>query len=265
MDVAISSFAFGCSVAGQKPRFDAFSLIQFAREHGVGAVQIGDHLPLHEMPVGTLERLHDSARDCGVRIEIGARGLTESNLSQYVDLCVRLEAKMLRFVVDQAGYEPAPGHVVSLLRDALPGLRAAGVVLGLENHDRFPARVLRSLVEAVGAPQVGVCLDTANSFGAGEGLEHVTALLAPVTVNLHVKDVTIRRFPHQQGFLIEGCELGTGALPIRDTIAAVQASGRCSTAVLEAWTTPMTEYEQTCRIEVERAARGLDTLRRWLK
>lgn len=265
MDVAISSFAFGCSVAGQKPRFDVFSLIQFARRHGVRVVQIGDHLPLHEMPVGALNRLRESARDSGVRIEIGARGLTERHLSAYVDLCVRLEAKMLRFVVDQAGCEPAPDHIVSLLRNALPGLHAAGVVLGLENHDRFPARVLRSLVDAVDDPQVGVCLDTANSFGAGEGLEYVTSILAPVTVNLHVKDVTIRRFPHQQGFLIEGCELGTGVLPIRETIAAVRLPGRCPTAVLEAWTTPMADHEQTCRIEVERAARGLDTLRRWLK
>jgi sugar phosphate isomerase/epimerase len=265
MDVAISSFAFGCSVAGPKPQFDALSLIQFAREHDVGVVQIGDHLPLHEMSGGALERLLEAARDGGIRIEIGARGLTDGHLSAYVDLCVRLEAKMLRFVIDQAGYEPAPDHIISILRDALPGLWATGVVLGLENHDRFPARVLRSIVDAVGDPLVGVCLDTANSFGAGEGLEHVTSILAPVTVNLHIKDVSIRRAPHQQGFLIEGCELGTGVLPIQETIAVVRASGRCTTAVLEAWTTPMADPEQTCRLEVERAARGLDTLRRWLK
>ena len=107
---------------------------------------------------------------------------------------------------------PPPDDLIALLRNAGPALAAANVTLALENHDRFPAATLRGIIESAAIPHAGICLDTANSLGAGEGLSAVTETLAPLTVNLHVKDVRISRLPHMMGFVVEGRPLGAGQL-----------------------------------------------------
>ena len=45
----------------------------------------------------------------------------------------------------------------------------AGVVLAIENHDKFSTDELVYMVEELGPSWVGICLDTVNSFGALEG------------------------------------------------------------------------------------------------
>ena len=62
---------------------------------------------------------------------------------------------------------PAPARVTALLKEAAPLFDE--LTLGIENHDRFSAGTLRGMIEAVGCDRIGVCLDTANSLGAGEG------------------------------------------------------------------------------------------------
>ena len=69
-------------------------------------------------------------------------------------------------------------------------------------------------MEDVASDQVGICLDVANSFGTGEGLETVMRRLRPWVFNLHVKDVCIRRIDTLMGFLIEGCPAGQGRIDI---------------------------------------------------
>ncbi len=196
----------------------------------------------------------------GLTLELGARGLTALRLGGYIELARELDVRLLRFVIDQDAYRPSSAAVIALVRRAVPALERAGLTLALENHDRFPAAVLRSMVDEVASPRVGVCLDTANSLGAGEGLAEVTRLLAPVTVNVHVKDVAIERLPHQMGFSIEGRPLGRGCLPIAATIAAVRAAGRCHSVILEAWTPRGATLAATLRREAAWARRSLAAL-----
>ncbi len=144
---------------------------------------------------------------------------------------------------------PPPDDLIALLRNAEPGLAAANVMLALENHDRFPAATLRGIIESAAIPHAGICLDTANSLGAGEGLSAVTATLASLTVNLHVKDVRISRLPHMMGFVVEGRPLGAGQLAIAETIECVRQHSRCASVILEAWTSPAATMEQTVRRE----------------
>ncbi len=136
------------------------------------------------------------------------------------------------------------------------------MTVALENHDRFTTATLRHIVESVASSHVGVCLDTANSLGAGEGLAAVTEALAPLTVNLHVKDVAISRLPHQMGFLVEGRPHGAGQLPIQNTLDRVRETGRCRSVVLEAWTTPSALIEDTIRAEIDAARSSIELLKR---
>jgi 3-oxoisoapionate decarboxylase len=258
----LGSFAFGWAIAHRRPPFDEQSLLEFASLHGLSVVQLGDNLPLHDMPTHRRESLVLEARRQGIQLEVGARGFTETHLATYVDLCREVGATLLRFVIDLDGYAPAVSDVMAIARNAVPELRAANVVLALENHDRFTAATLRAVIDGVGSQQVGICLDSANSLGAGEGLAAVTALLADVTVNMHLKDVAITRLPHQMGFVVEGRPLGCGTLPLADAVARVRAAGRCRTVILESWTPPGASVEDTISSEVASAEISLSALRK---
>ncbi|MBP7142621.1 MAG: TIM barrel protein [Opitutaceae bacterium] len=238
-------------------------LLDYARAQGLRLVQIGDHVPLHEFDAARLERLrlNASSIDHPVTLEIGARGLAEAHLKHYVDLAAKLDCRLVRFVVDRGTYEPSIDEVAALVRVALPELEAANVTLGIENHDRFPARTLRRLVERVGSDRVGICLDTANSLGAGEGLEYVLDQLIEHTVNLHVKDFAIIRVSYAMGFVVEGRPAGEGILDVREICARLRKCGRCRTAVLETWTPPESDIEATIAKERKWANQSLAFLK----
>ncbi|MBA3891675.1 MAG: TIM barrel protein, partial [Gemmatimonadaceae bacterium] len=257
----VGSFAFGWAVGHAQPPFDEHALLAFARHHAVPVVQIADNLPVHTWPAERLERFTGAAQAAGIAIELGARGLTEARLAEYVSLCRPCGARLLRFVADAHPYEPSAEDVTAVIRNAAPALAAAGVTLALENHDRFPAAVLRRIIERAGTPHAGICLDTANSLGAGEGLQAVTDLLAPVTVNLHVRDVAITRLPHLMGFIVEGRPLGQGQLPLAETIDRVHHHGRCTSVILEAWTSPVETMEETVAREIASAHSSIEGLK----
>lgn len=244
---------------------DESGVLAFAMRHSVVVVQLGDNLPVHEFSAERLAALVTVAADAGVALELGGRGLTDAHLERYLRLCAVCECRLLRFVVDLGSYAPPVRDLLALLRNAAPALEAAGVTLAIENHDRFPARVLRTLVDELASPRVGICLDTANSLGAGEGLDYVSELLAPVTVNLHVKDVAIARLPHLMGFIIEGRPLGQGLLPIQKAIDRVSTCGRCESVILESWTPPGGDLEATIRAEASSAGHSIETLKRWAR
>ena len=263
MKLGISSYTYSWAVGvpGHKPAcpLDENGLLDKAREHGVSLLQIGDNLPLHTFEPARLERLAQRAAHEGVGLEVGARRLTLERGTEYITIARRLDAKLIRFVIDDAGYHPEPSTVTSVLREVAPLLR--GLTLGIENHDRFPAATLRSMIEAAGSGHVGVCLDTANSLGAGEGIESVAAVLAPITVNLHIKDFWIERVPHLMGFSVTGRPAGGGMLKLAVLLEQLAPHGRCQTAVLETWPPPEPNLEATLAKESSWAAQSIEYLK----
>jgi 3-oxoisoapionate decarboxylase len=265
MKPGISSFAFGWAARTPSPpaarSFSEANLLGFALTHRLPLIQFGDNLPLHALEADRLVRLAQQTRANSIGIEVGARRMTAAHLQRYIELSRGLGARILRFVVDEADYMPGPAEIVAIVREALPALEGAGLVLGIENHDRFSCATLRRIVDELDSEHVGVCVDTANSLGAGEGLETVLAALAPVCVNLHVKDFEIRRVPYKMGFTVRGCVLGRGLLPLDATLYAVAQSGRCASAIVELWTPPEDDIAVTIEKEARWAAESVPVLR----
>lgn len=261
MQLGLSSYAYGWHVAQGDACFDEHALLDRARGFGLALVQFGDHIPLVEFDQARLQRLKARAQDEGITLEMGARTLTPHNLHAHIALCEQFGSHVLRFVIDGPGFEPWAGEVVAVLRAQTARLEGAGIRLGIENHDRFPTRALRQIVEEVESPSVGICLDTANSLGAGEGLESVLQVLAEHTVSLHLKDFVIVRVPYLMGFVIEGRPAGEGMMEAPRVIEAVARCGRCASAVVETWTPPEPSLEATLARESEWARRSVEYLR----
>ncbi|MDB6030020.1 MAG: Xylose isomerase protein barrel, partial [Verrucomicrobiales bacterium] len=247
MKLGISSYTFGWAIGvpGFEPRhpLDEHGLLDFALKHDIKVLQIGDNLPLHTFDAARLKRFAQRAKQDQVQLEVGARRLNLERVALYAEIARRLNAQLLRFVVDDADYHPEPKAISTILRESLPLLD--GLTLGLENHDRFSAETLRGIIESAKSERIGICLDTANSLGAGEGFEHVLRTLAPLTVNLHIKDFQIERLPHKMGFTITGRPAGSGFLKVPELLKELAPFKRCSTAILELWTPPEPQLHET--------------------
>jgi sugar phosphate isomerase/epimerase len=242
---------------------DAAGLIRRAQELGLHVVQIADNIPLHQADSKQISVIRDVADRAGIELELGLRGLSERKIEEYIQLCGACNSRTLRAVIDAPGYEPPPAEVVRVVRAIVPRLRDAGVTLALENHDRFRARVLSAIISEIADAHVGICLDTANSFGALEGPEQIVETLGPQTVSLHIKDFIVVREPHQMGFRISGAPAGKGMLDVRCLLERLGSLGATGTVILELWPPPESTLEETAAKEkrwCEESIRYLRTL-----
>lgn len=265
MRLGISSYTYNweCGIPGYPPprRLTAAALLERAAELGVDLVQIADNLPLHELGEAELAELVRRARGLGVGIEAGTRGIAPDHLLLYLRLAERVGSPILRTVIDTEAHRPSPDETVATLRGVMGSFESAGVTLAIENHDRFRAATLLEILERTGSPRAGVCFDTVNSFGCGEGPDAVLAALAPHVVNLHVKDYAVSRLPHGRGFLIEGRPAGQGQLDIPAVLGKLREAGRDVNAILELWSMPEAEVSRAIEKEAAWAQESIRYLR----
>ena len=263
MKLGLSSYTYGWAVGvpGHEPTvpLDEHGLLEKVRAHGLNLLQIGDNLPLHSFSASRLKEFASAAKTQNIELEIGARCLVPEQLQRYADLARAVEASLVRFVIDDADYHPPLDQIVRLLRENLSALD--GLRIGIENHDRLKSSEFRRIIDSVGAENVGICLDTANSLGAGEDVQTVVAALGPVTLNLHIKDFQVKRLPHLMGFTVNGCPAGKGLLNIPRLLQSLASYGRCRSAILEQWTPHEAHIEQTVAKEDQWATESLAYLK----
>ena len=267
MILGISSYSFtwAVGVPGHMPPspLTELEVLGKAKELGVKLVQIADNMPLHLMNGGRIERLISEAATAGIELEVGSNRMTSERLEQYITIAENLNSKILRFVVDGEGYTPSIVEIVAIIKNVEPELRKRKIILALENHDRLLSREFAWIIGKISSRYVGICLDCANSLGAGEGFREVVTMLAPFAVNFHLKEVSIKRKFHKMGFDVEGKPFGEGALPLEWMLE--QLSDRCKTAILEQWTPPEENLAVTIEKENDWAVRSIAHLRQFIK
>ncbi len=265
MVLGLSSFTYGWGVGleGFRPPFplDERGLLERAVQMELGCLQLGDNLPAHLLDRERMEYLRQTAMEKNIRLELGARGMTKAHLELYIALATYFQAPLLRFVIDEEGYTPGTDTILGILSDVKPVLERRRIVLGIENHDRLKSRELAGIIEAAGSDYIGICLDCANSIGAGEGLEQVAGFLAPYTVNLHIKDFTVTRLSHKMGFIVEGAPFGKGLLDLDFLMDKVDRYGKCESAILEQWVPPEAAPEDSVLKEEAWAVEGIGRLK----
>ena len=270
MRVGVGSYSYPWAIGIKSyppPRepLTAFGVLEAANELDVRVVQIADNMPLDQMPESDLDRLRDRARQLGIELEVGTRGLEPAQLLRYLDIALRLGARLVRTLIPI----PAPASKPDLrqleawIREVLPAFQASGVSIAVENYERHSYVDLLRLVESVASPSVGVCLDTLNSLGAVETPREVVHALAPYTLNLHVKDFQIRRVESGLGYLVSGCAAGEGWLDIDWVVSELTANGRDVNLIVELWTPFAGSVEETIAVEREWAARSVCFLKKY--
>ncbi len=262
MTLGVGSYTlpWAVGVPGHAPEspLTAQGLLEWAVTQGARAVQYCDNLPLTRLEEAELSALERHAAEAQIQIELGTRGLEPHNLLAHLELARRFGSPFVRLVLDAGGAEPSPEEAVARLSPLEGAFRAAGVLLALENHDRFPAHILCEMLGELGQDWTGICLDTVNSLGCGEDVNTLLEHLAPLVLNLHVKDYRVRRVPSQMGFAVSGAAAGQGLLNVP---ALLERLPQCRSATLELWTPFEDSLEQTLETERRWARESLNYLR----
>ncbi|MFW6292331.1 MAG: sugar phosphate isomerase/epimerase family protein [Spirochaetota bacterium] len=273
MTLGIGSYTFGWATGAygfsdpNAPRLEhpmtATDIVDKAVELGAACAQICYRPALHKLSADELSALARHAQRHGVCLEIGTSGFDPGLLERYAQIAAALEARLVRTIVP--GASPGFAEERRVVERLLPFYERSGVILAIENHEDCSSADLAALVADVGSPSLGVCLDSVNSLGRGEGTREVVTTLAPCTASLHVKDFATRRRPSGMGFEVTGAPLGEGRLDIDWLVRTVGAVRPEASVILEQWSdfagdldTSIAEQERTARIGLGRLRSTLE-------
>lgn len=227
----------------------------------VDLFQICDYAPLDAMSDSGVADAAAVARDLGLQIQLGTKGIEPDHLDRYLRLADFLDARLVRSMLYGPDSRPTLAEASVWLRKALPAYESAGVTLALETYEQVPTADLVALVESFGSPQLGVCLDPANVVARLELPRACVELTTDVVANVHVKDFAFDRQAGWVGFTYSGARMGEGLHDYPHLLETVRPRERGIDEIVEHWLPWQGDPETTVRTEREWTRATVDYLR----
>jgi sugar phosphate isomerase/epimerase len=261
--IGLGTYAFFWQHSSRVP--EPLSLVgafERTRELDVELFQICDYAPLLTLSTGELRAAAGEARELGLQIELGTKGIDPAHLTEFLRLAELFDATLIRSMVYSPEFRPGLDEAERLLTGILPSFEAAGVTLALETYEQVPTADLVGLVERVGSDRLGICLDPANVVAGLELPKDAVERCAPLTRNIHVKDFAFARQDGWVGFTYSGAPMGMGLHDYDHLVATVQPEARGINEIVEHWLPWQGDPETTVQAEIAWTATTLDYLRR---
>ncbi|WP_223627339.1 sugar phosphate isomerase/epimerase [Microbacterium sp. EST19A] len=231
------------------------------RAQGVELFQICDYPPLEQMSDDELRDAAAAARDLGLTIELGTKGIEPAHLARFLELAAFFDARVVRSMLYGPDSRPPLDEAERWLRDSIRSYESAGVTLALETYEQVPTADLIAVIERVGSPNLGICLDPANVVAQLENPKTCVEQTAALTKNIHVKDFAFARQPGWVGFTYSGAALGSGLHDYAHLLATVRPRERGINEIVEHWLPWQDDAETTIRTEREWTRTALEYLR----
>ncbi|WP_110590050.1 sugar phosphate isomerase/epimerase family protein [Microbacterium suaedae] len=231
------------------------------RAQGVELFQICDYAPLEEMTAPQLRDAARAARDNGLSIELGTKGIAPDRLARFLDLAEIFDARLVRSMLYTPGSRPTLEEATALLRAAIRSYESAGVELALETYEQVPTRDLLGVIDAVGSDALGICLDPANVVAQLESPRECVEQTAHAVKNVHVKDFAFARQDGWVGFTYSGARMGEGLHDYDHLLRVVDPRARGINEVVEHWLPWQTDAVTTIRNERDWTRATLEHLR----
>jgi sugar phosphate isomerase/epimerase len=248
--IGLSTYAFFWQHSDRAPQpIDLMAMLQRTRELDADVFQICDYPRILEYSEAQLSDLKSLAAELGVVLELGTKGISPNHLAAFLRLADTLGVKMIRSMVNAPDHHPSLPEAQGLLKQSLPSYEASGVRIALETYEQLSSRDLVTLIESIGSPNLGICLDPANCVAALENPIDVIDRCSQYVVNLHVKDFAFTRRGGWIGFTLEGTQLGSGLLDYDYMINVVKPEVRGINRVIEHWLTWQGTFKETSRLE----------------
>lgn len=237
----------------------AYDLIDRAVEADVPVVQICVKPDLMTMSSTELDRLRQYAVKNNKAIEIGTVGSDPDHLLDFLKIAEALGANLVRTLFNK------PSSCVKeerkQVRRIAEQFAEKQVYLAIENHETSSYLDLEALCRELNTEYIGICLDTVNSLGRGEGVREVTEALMPYAKCLHVKDFTVVRHKSDMEFTITGASAGEGKLDIPAHLELLNRFRPDASVILEQWTPLQESLDATVQLQERWAEAGIAYLK----
>lgn len=260
--IGLGTYAFFWQHSDRAP--EPLSLVgafEATTDLGVGLFQICDYAPLETMTDAELRVAASAARDLGLTIELGTKGVEPERLARFLELADAFDARLVRSMLNGAATRPTLAEAEEWLRHALPAFQSAGVVLALETYEQVATGALVGLVERIGSPSLGICLDPANVVARLERPRDCVEATASLVASVHVKDFAFTRQPGWVGFTYSGAPMGEGLHDYPHLLDVVRPRERGINEIVEHWLPWQGDPETTIRTEREWTRTALEYLR----
>jgi sugar phosphate isomerase/epimerase len=260
--IGLGSYAFFWQQSEKNP--NALTLAQVfhaTKDLGVDLFQICDYAPLIKMSEAELEASAVNAKELGLTIELGTKGIEPENLELFLKLAKIFDAKLVRSMVYSPTSRPTLEQAAQYLSRAMPAYEAAGVTLALETYEQISTIDLAELVSKNGSKNLGICLDPANVVARFEHPKHCVETAAPLVKNIHVKDFAFARQDGWVGFTFTGAEMGTGAHDYRHLLQTVEPRSKGINEIVEHWLPWQGDIETTIALEKSWTIKTIEYLR----
>lgn len=231
------------------------------RELDVELFQICDYAPLEVMTDAQLRDAAAAARDLGLTVELGTKGVAPAHLSRFLELAVLFDAAVVRSMLYGPDSRPTLADAEAQLRAALPAYEASGVTLALETYEQVATADLVRIVETIGSAQLGICLDPGNVVARLERPRDCVDHTAGLVVAVHAKDFAFARQDGWVGFTYSGAPMGTGLHDYPYLRETVRPAERGINEVVEHWLPWQGDAETTTRTEREWTRTAVEYLR----
>ncbi|MGO1770249.1 MAG: sugar phosphate isomerase/epimerase family protein [Microbacterium sp.] len=231
------------------------------RSQGVGLFQICDYAPLEQMTDAELRDAAAAARDNGLDIELGTKGVVPEHLARFLRIAEIFDARLVRSMVRGPDSHPSDAEAATWLRSSMRDFERAGVTLALETYEQVATPELAALVTSVGSDAIGLCLDPANVVARLEAPADCVRVAAPHVRNVHVKDFAFARQSGWVGFTYSGAPMGEGLHDYPHLLEIVRPRERGINEIVEHWLPWQSDAATTITTERAWTRQTLDYLR----
>ena len=260
--IGLGTFAYLWQQSARAPApLSLVGAVEDTRDQGVELFQICDYAPLERMTDAELRDAARAARDLGLTIELGTKGISPEHLSRFLALAEVFDARLVRSMVYSPDSRPTLAEAETWLRSSIRSFESAGVTLALETYEQLATTDLAALIERIGSPNVGICLDPANVVARLELPSACIQFAAPVVANVHVKDFAFARQDGWVGFTYTGTAMGTGLHDYPALLSAGRPRERGINEIVEHWLPWQGDPETTIRTERDWTRTTLEYLR----
>lgn len=263
MTIGISTYAYfwQLSERAAKP-LTMVDLVHSAADLGADALQICDQAQIESMTKSELRAIRRAADEHRIVLELGTKGIQPQHLRRYLAIADELEVGLLRTMLTGGpGGDPPRDDAERVLVGILADFERASVTIALETYEQVPTAQLVELVEAVGSPRLGICIDPANTVSILENPRDVVEMVAPLVANVHVKDFAFSRSEGAIGFTLAGVPLGTGLLDYEHMLRYVRPVEKGISQIVEHWLPWQGTEEATLATELAWSRHSLAVMR----
>jgi len=212
-------------------QMSTFELFDEAVLMGLDGLHLDDGV-LETLDPAYLQEVKAAAQERGLYLEynfsmdLGGRGIgIQHDLDEAIATADNLGADIVKVSMDLVRPRPLAASrfhprvkdqmesFASQLKASAPAAAAAGIKIAVENHcDSFSEEILW-LLDRVGHPAVGACIDTVNALMVIEDPMQAIVNLAPRAFTNHFRDDRIEM--QRYGFKLTGAAVGEGDIDMQ--------------------------------------------------